>query len=97
MHHPGEFPLVSELGFAVAPGSHTLVAIKRTVTNSMEPPFGECNKTETVPMANCIIDCRTQYVASQCGCRDIYMNTQIGGKSCTMTEKQLVSSLREPF
>ena len=80
MHHQGEFPLVKELGFAVAPGSHTLAAIERTVSNEMEPPFGECNATDTVPMANCVINCRAEFVVDKCGCRDIYMKNLSHGE-----------------
>ena len=79
MHEQGEFPLMKELGFAVAPGSHTLVGIDRTVTTEMSPPFGECNASNPVPMANCMLDCRTEKVVKQCGCRDIYMNNLTHG------------------
>ena len=29
LHHQGEVPQMKDQGFAVAPGSHTLVAVKR--------------------------------------------------------------------
>lgn len=37
LHSPEEFPLVKDLGFAVAPGSHTLVAVERTRVGTMKP------------------------------------------------------------
>ena len=92
MHDQGEFPLVKELGFAVAPGSHTLAGIMRTVSHGMEPPFGECNATETVPLSNCMVGCRTSYVLDKCGCTDVYMRNFSAGKFQTLT--QPASSIR---
>ena len=31
LHDQDEFPLMKDLGFAVAPGSHTLVGVERSV------------------------------------------------------------------
>ena len=59
--------------------THSL-ALNVSVANAMEPPYGECNATDTVPMANCVINCRAEFVVDKCGCRDIYMKNLSHGK-----------------
>ena len=70
---------MQELGFAVAPGTHSLVGIDRTVTTQMEPPYGDCDASDNVPMSDCIIDCRTKIIVDKCGCKDIYMRNTTAG------------------
>ena len=51
---------------------------------SLEPPFGECNTSNPVPMSNCQIECRTEMLVEKCGCRDIYMKNLSTGTSYTL-------------
>ena len=46
---------------------------------AMEPPYGECNASNPVPMSNCQVDCRTEMLVEKCGCRDIYMKNLTTG------------------
>ena len=85
LHDQGEFPLLRDLGFAVAPGTHTLVGVERSEVHSMEPPYGSCNASDPSPMANCLRDCRTEMIVEKCGCRDIYMrNLSTGMRVCVL-------------
>jgi hypothetical protein len=51
----------------------------------MEPPYGECNASNPVPMANCQVNCRTRMIVGECGCRDLYMQNLTDGKPCHLS------------
>lgn len=40
LHDYSEVPLVKDLGFAIAPGTHTLVAVQKQVVQALERPYG---------------------------------------------------------
>ncbi|ELU15723.1 hypothetical protein CAPTEDRAFT_201141 [Capitella teleta] len=76
LHDQGEFPGAKDLGFAAAPGTHTLVGIHRTQVQGLPYPHGTCEKGAE-PVPNCKLKCKTKAVYNKCGCRDIYMSSSI--------------------
>lgn len=72
LHDPNEVPLVKDIGFAVAPGTHTLVAIRRKVTHRLEPLYGSCYR-DAQPRSVCISQCIADKIWIAHSCRDVYM------------------------
>ncbi|CAD5126311.1 DgyrCDS14464 [Dimorphilus gyrociliatus] len=68
LHDDYKRPLMSDLGFAVAAGMHTLVGIKRTESESLGDPFGKCIKSNYKSHAECIDHCRLRASANICKC-----------------------------
>ncbi|CAH1775107.1 unnamed protein product [Owenia fusiformis] len=78
LHNQSEVPMVTDIGFAVAPGMHSLVAVKRTEFLSLSKPWGTCSEKELdyfddYTVSKCMIDCQTRYVVAICHCRAAYM------------------------
>ncbi|KAL9964423.1 hypothetical protein ACROYT_G028064 [Oculina patagonica] len=79
IHHQDTPPMVSQLGFAVGPGTSTFAAIrKQRVLNLPDPYESNClNETirdmpdypeYTIP--SCTFICQSKYVIEKCGCRE---------------------------
>ncbi|CAD5126409.1 DgyrCDS14545 [Dimorphilus gyrociliatus] len=68
LHDDYKKPLIADLGFAIAPGMHTLVGIKRIESYKLSNPYGECVKSEYKSHAECIDYCRLSWVADMCHC-----------------------------
>ncbi|CAD5126980.1 DgyrCDS14975 [Dimorphilus gyrociliatus] len=68
LHNDHKRPLMSDLGFAVAAGMHTLIGIKRTETQSLGKPFGKCTQSKYNSHAECIDHCRLKRVSQICNC-----------------------------
>ena len=45
LHDPRETPLVGDLGFAVAPGTHTLIGVKREEVSEIMNEYDRLIKT----------------------------------------------------
>ena len=67
VHPPGEFPLVEEWGFSVAPGTHTLVGISSTQHHNLPPPYGICS-LDGVPRSQCLASAKTSALEAKCNC-----------------------------
>ncbi|XP_078381087.1 acid-sensing ion channel 1-like [Oculina patagonica] len=91
IHHQDTPPMVSQLGFAVGPGTSTFAAIrKQRVLNLPDPYESNClNETirdmpdypeYTVP--SCTLICQTKYVIEKCGCREDGMPAINNAKVC---------------
>ncbi|CAH1241431.1 ASIC2 [Branchiostoma lanceolatum] len=79
VHPQHEPPFVKELGFAVSPGFHTFVAIRQEVITTLPAPYGDCQERGSqtyfphYSLSACRIECETNYVISECGCRLVEM------------------------
>ncbi|KAJ7349566.1 Acid-sensing ion channel 2 [Desmophyllum pertusum] len=82
IHHPETPPVVSQLGFAVGPGTSTYSAIhKQRVINLPKPYESNCldNNDSNMPgytkytTLACMLTCQTKYVVQKCGCREVGM------------------------
>ncbi|ELU17990.1 hypothetical protein CAPTEDRAFT_98205, partial [Capitella teleta] len=76
--HPEDVPLVNELGFAVSPGTHTLIAMSHERVTFLKPPYGKCGNLALDHFANytynqCIVDCHTNTLINKCGCKLSFM------------------------
>ncbi|ESN99980.1 hypothetical protein HELRODRAFT_83577, partial [Helobdella robusta] len=79
LHDPREIPQVRDLGFAVSPGSHVLVGVKKQLIENLEAPYGTCLVSRVFRsiicfcMSACLSRCISNDVFSRCGCRDLHM------------------------
>eukprot|EP00058_Branchiostoma_floridae_P006647 XP_002592135.1 hypothetical protein BRAFLDRAFT_85006 [Branchiostoma floridae] len=79
VHPQHEPPFVKELGFAVSPGFHTFVAIRKEVITTLPAPYGNCQQKgnqehySEYSLSACRIECETQHVIQECGCRLVEM------------------------
>ncbi|CAH1241435.1 ASIC2 [Branchiostoma lanceolatum] len=79
VHPQHEPPFVKELGFAVSPGFHTFVAIRKEVITTLPAPYGNCQERGSqkhypeYSLSACRIECETEHVTQECGCRLVEM------------------------
>ncbi|XP_078662536.1 acid-sensing ion channel 2-like isoform X1 [Branchiostoma floridae x Branchiostoma belcheri] len=79
VHPQHEPPFVKELGFAVSPGFHTFVAIRKEVITTLPAPYGNCQQRggqkyyPDYSLSACRIECETEHVVHECGCRLVEM------------------------
>ncbi|XP_077984849.1 acid-sensing ion channel 2-like [Glandiceps talaboti] len=88
IHNPNDLPMVGDLGFAVPPGSHTLVGLKMTQVSSKPAPYGTCMSKKLeyykdYTMSKCQIECLTKYIVSKCGCKTTYMPVAAEAPLCS--------------
>jgi len=69
-----ELPQVDDLGFAIAPGTHTLVGIRRKATDSLEAPYGTCVR-DARPRSYCLVQCLASQIEAECQCVDAFMDS----------------------
>ena len=62
--------------------------IKFKVT-SLEKPWGVCNN-QSKPMSYCVMKCKTDHVVSRCGCREIYMTSDLDGEIHPMSIQEFI-------
>ncbi|KAL9964428.1 hypothetical protein ACROYT_G028070 [Oculina patagonica] len=95
IHHQETPPIVSQLGFAVGPGTSTYAAIhEQRVINLPAPYESNClDKNETnIPGYSkyttlaCMLTCQTKYVVRKCGCRDVGMPDVGNASVCSPLE-----------
>ena len=77
LHDQGEVPQMKDQGFAVAPGTHTLVGVKQYKVTTLPDPYGDCEELDPVPVSRCLLNCVTKRVLEQCGCHDVHMDPYI--------------------
>ncbi|CAD5123960.1 DgyrCDS12265 [Dimorphilus gyrociliatus] len=73
LHDDHDKPLVSDLGFVVSTGMHTIISVKRTEIHSLSPPYGYCENSHFKSHAECVDFCRIQIVVKKCQCRPLYL------------------------
>ncbi|ELT95915.1 hypothetical protein CAPTEDRAFT_92078 [Capitella teleta] len=78
LHPAYEVPQVRDLGFAVAPGTHTLVGIQLSRASNLPDPWGDCAETNLTLFTNytysgCLLQDETMTLNDSCQCRDAYM------------------------
>ncbi|ELU18124.1 hypothetical protein CAPTEDRAFT_206790 [Capitella teleta] len=92
LHAPEDIASVKDQGYAIPPGSHSLVAAKVTAAQNLEYPYGECDDSmhleyyKKYSLQNCKNECHMNRVLAQCGCLDIYMPNTGGHRYCTLQE-----------
>jgi hypothetical protein len=75
LHHPSEPPYVKELGSGAGPGHHTFVAVRHEQITSLPLPYTTCEEDGNLQYFDhysiqaCRIECETDLVVEQCGCR----------------------------
>ncbi|XP_070538175.1 acid-sensing ion channel 1A-like [Ptychodera flava] len=84
VHDQGDVPNIEDLGFALSPGTHTLVALAPKKEELLPEPKGHSKcitKTKArmkyfdgdYSRSKCNIECVTSYILDKCGCRYFYM------------------------
>ena len=73
LHDQGDVPQMKDQGFAVAPGTHTLVGVKQYRVTTLPDPYGDCEELHPVPVSRCLLNCITKIVVEHCGCHDVHM------------------------
>ncbi|CAD5126520.1 DgyrCDS14629 [Dimorphilus gyrociliatus] len=91
LHDDFKKPLMSNLGFAVAPGMHTLVGIKRIESQNLGEPYGDCVNSKYKSHAECIDHCQLKAVATICKCipfiaTAILQSTNDYNRKCSLSE-----------
>jgi len=75
LHHPSEPPYVKELGHGAGPGHHTFVAVRHEQITNLPLPYTTCEGAgslqyfDSFSLQACRIECETNLVVEQCGCR----------------------------
>ncbi|XP_077994004.1 acid-sensing ion channel 1C-like [Glandiceps talaboti] len=78
IHSPHEPPYLKQLGFAVGPGNHYFIALKRQEIMRLSEPYAaqECDKSSQgtkhfheYSMSACRIECETALLFQECGCK----------------------------
>ncbi|XP_070537189.1 acid-sensing ion channel 1C-like [Ptychodera flava] len=75
IHPTNEPPYVKELGFALTPGYHSFISMKKELITGLPVPYGECLKDGNIQyhdhysLSACRIECETLAVQTECGCR----------------------------
>ena len=64
-----------DLGFAVAPGTHVLLAVHMEQVLSLEDPYGTCIP-DAVPRSQCVTACRASKLYEACDCIEPHMVSQ---------------------
>ncbi|CAD5125371.1 DgyrCDS13610 [Dimorphilus gyrociliatus] len=93
MHAKNEIPEVRDLGFAIPPGSHALVGIRKQITENLRAPHGDCDDRplQFYPAyyhSSCRRECETLLTNKECGCVDAYMPRANGADflpTCNLT------------
>ncbi|CAH1801789.1 unnamed protein product, partial [Owenia fusiformis] len=86
IHEPNTIPDMINDGVIVAPGYSTNIALKESVFERMESPWGECDKSRVIitDIANedtdivynrktCMKICQQRYIQGKCGCLNIML------------------------
>ncbi|XP_078379403.1 acid-sensing ion channel 2-like isoform X2 [Oculina patagonica] len=82
IHRQGTLPLVSQLGFAVGPGTTTFAAVRKQRVLNLPKPYESNCSNETVSaipgypkytISSCMFICNGKYVIDKCGCREYDM------------------------
>ena len=78
-HPRNEVPNLQDFGIELQTGTHTAVRLDVTEISTLSDPYGKCG---TKPLryyngsyteSKCYLECETDYVVEQCGCRNFYM------------------------
>ncbi|XP_022785106.1 acid-sensing ion channel 4-like [Stylophora pistillata] len=92
VHHQNTLPMVSQLGFAVSPGTSVFAGIqKQRVINLPKPYESNCYDGmmdgtpdfTTYTISSCMLLCETRFVIKECGCRSVEMSELNGTKHCS--------------
>ena len=79
VHPRGEVPNLQDYGVELQPGTHTPVRLDVTKTSTLGSPYGECDSKPLkyydgeYTESKCFLECETDYIVSNCGCRGFYM------------------------
>ena len=100
LHDPRQTPLVASLGQAVSTGSSTFVGIKLQMIEYQSPPYGDCsskplNHTAFYTTEECFLDCMSEVVTEECGCKDVYTRADNDTMIKTCNLEQYFSCIRE--
>ncbi|XP_006813191.1 acid-sensing ion channel 3-like [Saccoglossus kowalevskii] len=78
IHGQTEIPMIRDSGFAIAPGTRTLIGIQKRQMTNLPSPHGKCAERflryySTYTYSACLMECETDYLIGKCGCRNFYM------------------------
>ncbi|XP_064649798.1 uncharacterized protein LOC135501567 [Lineus longissimus] len=101
LYDRNDFPMVDELGYAVAPGSRSFVGMKVLVMERLDIPKGSClprsRPLETFPFYTdkaCRMECLSRYLKKMCGCIAQYLPKVEGARVCSI-RKYLMCAEKE--
>lgn len=99
LHNDYTRPLMTDLGFAVASGTHTLVGVRRIESYSLAEPYGDCVNSKFKSHAECVDRCRMRVVSERCNCIPFEASTILSPNNSTMKichiSKNLICVTRE--
>ena len=104
IHEQNEPPLITELGFAISPGSQTLVTTKEQQIKFLSEPYGKCISTDSpIPgfeiefpkysISACRITCEAKFINSYCGCKMVHMPVSFNVSYCMPEEYKICADL----
>ncbi|XP_078684343.1 bile acid-sensitive ion channel-like [Branchiostoma floridae x Branchiostoma belcheri] len=79
VHSPSEPPKVDTQGISVGPGIHAYASISKIEFTNEIPPWGQCDPGRALQYysgytkTGCLLECRADHVADECGCRTVSM------------------------
>ncbi|CAD5123961.1 DgyrCDS12266 [Dimorphilus gyrociliatus] len=68
LHNNHAKPLVSDLGYALAPGMYTMMSVKRKESFSLSSPYGHCTDSTYTSHAECVDYCKVVAATKKCNC-----------------------------
>ena len=87
IHSQEEPPLITELGFGVAPGFQTLVTTKEQRITFLPKPWGECTSNDekiegfediyrNYSVSACRLACEARFIKRTCGCKMVHVPSE---------------------
>ncbi|XP_077985245.1 acid-sensing ion channel 4-A-like [Glandiceps talaboti] len=82
VHDIGEIPDIAGQGVSISPGTFTSIGLRKTQMSNLGAPYGDCVENiednlryfdGAYSLSKCWIECETDYVINDCGCRYFYM------------------------
>ncbi|XP_070553836.1 acid-sensing ion channel 1-like isoform X2 [Ptychodera flava] len=94
IHSQYDIPMVSDLGFAVAPGTSAFIGLKMTKVSSFPEPYGTCKSRKlkyhgNYTMSKCQLECLIDFIVEKCGCKRPYMPVAVDAPYCSPEEEYL--------
>ncbi|KAL9964417.1 hypothetical protein ACROYT_G028058 [Oculina patagonica] len=102
IHQQGTPPMVSQLGFAVSPGTSTFAAIRKQRVLNLPSPYESNCRNQTIrdipdypkyTIPSCTLNCQAKYAIEKCGCRENGMPDINNAKVCGF--EKLVCLIKE--
>ena len=86
IHPRDELPNLKDYGIELQPGSHIPIRVDVTEMKMLGKPYGKCGSRTlkyydgSYTESKCYMECETDYMVDQCGCRTFYMPGKLLGQ-----------------